>query len=187
MRRWSLGVVALVLPVTACRHTPPRLAVSSVGVAHELTGRFAGRATIADGIVTLHLDSLRVWRGAADGTEGATAALEEVTVRAVLAVDSAGTWIPLGVSPPLGIAATLAAGEHQGVMATELALPMPPDIPARDLWIVFQLHGLRRRAGAPPEQVVAYACSETNLLGVTQSAQLRARRLRASYTDACRV
>jgi len=118
-------------------------------------------------------------------TDGAT--VEGVSVRAVVARDSAGRWIPMGVSSAADIADTMRDGEERVLWGLQLDVPLPPAARARDLWIVFQFRATARTTDGDPEPVLTYACSETNLLGGTQGARARAKRLQADYAAACQL
>ena len=188
-----LGAAGGALALAACARPVPRLAVSSIGAPVPIAGYFSGVATIGADVVTLEIDSARVVVAGVDGgrVEGLTAPgaveLTDVTVRAVLAADSAGQAIPLGVSGVVEVAERLRAGEVRELRRTEFALPVPVDVRLADVWVIFQLRALALVDGATPREVLSYACSATNLTGRPASAKRRAERLRASYTDACRM
>lgn len=151
----------------------------------RLTGRFVGRTTIERDILTVHVDTARVRLRLMIPTDGAT--VEGVSVRAVVATDSAGRWIPMGVSSAADIADTMRDGEERVLWGLQLDVPLPPAARARDLWIVFQFRATARTTDGDPELVLTYACSETNLLGGTQGARARAKRLQADYAAACQL
>lgn len=176
--------LAFVLAGCATR-APVRLAASSMGAPVQVTGRFAGAVSLEGEILTLQLDSADVqYRGLQPGD---STTLEEVTVRAVVVADSAGRGIPLGVSGALAVADVLRAGERRDLGHPVMAVPLPPGVQRRDLWLAFQFRGTARPPGQEPVLVIAYACSESNLLGVTRGARARARLMRASYTAGCRL
>ena len=85
------------------------------------------------------------------------------------------------------VADVLRVGERRTLTGETLALPLPPGVPVRGLWLAFQFRGTARPAGREPELVIAYACSETNLLGATKGARLRTRRMRAGDVSACQL
>ncbi len=148
-----------------------------------MTGDFVGRVSLDAGVVTLQLDQVRVhYLGWAAGD---SASVEDVTLRAIVAADSAGIGIPLGVSAARDVAPRLAVGDTRELDGVVLAVPLPPERRARDLWIAFQFRGTVRARDAAPELLIAYTCSEMNLFGVTKSANARARRMRASYSVGC--
>jgi hypothetical protein len=208
--RFSLCVM-LVAFGGGCVHNPPRLDVSSLGTKARLTGRFSGVVRVGSDEVTLLLDSVRIsasrWdgeSGADDGARGARAErqptsdrtandgsvgweLTELSVRAVLASDSSGSTIPLGVSSAVEVSGTMRAGDERVLRDVEFALPKPIDMRLTEVWVVFQLRAIARGAGSTTQEVLSYACSRTNLLGRSKSATQRAQRLRASYTEACRL
>ena len=188
-----LGVAGAVASLAACAHSAPRLDVSSVGAPVPIAGYFAGEVRVSADMITLLLDSARVvvsgtQGGRVTGVPGAGAAeLTDVTVRAVLATDSAGHAIPLGVSGAVEVAERMRAGEARELRQTEFALPVPEKVRLADVWVLFQLRALAQSDGEQPQEILAYACSTTNLAGRAASAERRAERLRVSYTDACRV
>lgn len=183
--RLVMVVFACGLP-SACMHrSVPPLLVSSLGSPMRLTGRFVGRTTIERDILTVHVDTARVRLRLMIPTDGAT--VEGVSVRAVVATDSAGRWIPMGVSSAADVADTMRDGEERVLWGLQLDVPLPPAARARDLWIVFQFRATARTTDGDPELVLTYACSETNLLGGTQGARARAKRLQGDYAAACQL
>ncbi len=149
----------------------------------RMTGGFAGTVSLDEGVVTLQLERARVrYLGWA---EGDTATVEGVTLRAIVATDSSGVGIPLGVSAALDVAPEMAVGDVQTLDGRALAIPLPPDRRARDLWIAFQFRGTIRARTTAPDLLIAYTCSEMNLFGVTKSANARGRRMRSSYSVGC--
>lgn len=185
----GLGWAAIALVLAGCAsRAPVRLRASSVAVPGLLTGTFAGVVTVTDDVLTLQLDTAEVHYAGADTAAAANASvLDAVTVRAVLATDSAGVGIPVGASGSIPVADALQPGERRVLGVIRFDLPLPPGAPLRDLWVAFQLRGTARPEGDTPELVIAYACSETNLLGATASARVRARRMRARYVEGCRL
>lgn len=187
-RARRMRAVAACLPfvLAGCAsRAPVRLAASSVGAPVQVTGRFAGAVSLEGEVLTLQLDTADVqYLGLQPGD---STTLEEVTVRAVVAADSAGRGIPLGVSGALAVADALRAGERRDLGHPVMAVPLPPGVRPRDLWLAFQFRGTARPPGQEPVLVIAYACSESNLLGVTRGARARGRRMRASYTAGCRL
>lgn len=181
---WRPILLALALTGCAAR-TPVRLAASSVGAAVQVTGRFAGTVSLEGDVLTLHLDTADVqYLGVQPGD---TTALEGVTLRAVVAADSSGRGIPLGVSGALAVADVLRTGERRSLGRQQLAVPLPPGPRLRDLWLAFQFRGTARPPGGEPALVIAYACSAANVLGDTRQARERARRMRVDYPAACRL
>lgn len=178
--------VAFPLVLTGCAaRGPVRLWASSAGAPVQVTGQFGGTVALDGEILTLQLDSADVqYLGLQPGDR---TTLEGVTVRAVVAADSAGRAIPLGVSGALAVADALRAGERRDLGRPAMAVPLPPGVRVRDLWLAFQFRGTARPEGQEPVLVIAYACSESNLLGVTRGARARARRMRASYATGCRL
>lgn len=188
-----LAMVGMGGAVVACAHSPPRVDVSSLGAPVPLRGYFAGEVRMDDDAITLLVDSAQVVVAGTDGSSGGgvprigAAALTDITVRAVLATDSAGHAIPLGVSGAVEVADRMHAGEVRELRKAEFALPVPQDVRLADVWVIFQLRALAHNEGEQPQEILAYACSATNLAGRSASAKRRAGRLRASYTDACRL
>ena len=171
---------------SACMH--PRLSplrVSSLGTSQRLTGHFVGRTTIERGVLTVHFDTARVRVHRIAPPDSAT--LEGISVRAVIATDSAGRWIPMGVGAAVAVAETMRGDEVRELWGLELSVPLPPAARVRDLWIVFQFRATHRATDGQAVPVLSYACSETNLMGRTRSARARATRLRADYVYACRL
>lgn len=187
--RWAAGarrlglMLALGWLVGCAAHGPRRLESSSIGARLRMAGDFAGVVSLDGGIVTVQLERARVrYNGWA---EGDTASVEDVTLRAIVATDSAGVGIPLGVSGALEVAPVMSVGADVTMDGRTFAIPLPPDRRARDLWIAFQFRGTVRARRTAPELLIAYTCSEMNLFGVSKSANARARRMRASYTVGC--
>ena len=178
-------VFACGLPSACVHRGVPPLRVSSLGTPMRLTGRFVGRTTIERDILTVHVDTVRVRLHLMTPTDDAT--VEGITLRAVVAKDSAGRWIPMGVSSAADVADTMRDGEERELWGLQLAVPLPPAARARDLWIVFQFRATARTTDGDPELVLTYACSETNLLGGTRGARARAKRLQADYAAACQL
>lgn len=182
--RAVLVLAALVLAACAPR-VPVALRASSAAAPAPLTGSFAGTVLVDGDVLTLQLDTAEVrYAGLAPGDP---TLLEEVTVRAVIATDSAQVGIPLGASGTDAVADALQPGERRALGATRFDLPLPPGARLRDLWVAFQLRGTARPGGREPELVIAYACSATNLFGSTTSAKARARRMTADYASGCRL
>lgn len=176
-------LVALSFVVGCAAHAPRRLESSSIGARVRMAGDFAGTVSLDGGIVTVQLERARVrYNGWAPGD---TASVEDVTLRAIVATDSAGVGIPLGVSAALAVAPVMSIGGDVTMDGRTLAIPLPPDHRARDLWIAFQFRGTVRARSTAPELLIAYTCSEMNLFGVSKSANARARRMRASYSVGC--
>lgn len=176
-------LVALAFVVGCAAHAPRRLESSSLGARLRMAGDFAGTVSLDGGIVTVQLERARVrYNGWAPGD---TASVEDVTLRAIVATDSAGVGIPLGVSGALEVAPVLSVGADVTMDGRALAIPLPPDRRARDLWIAFQFRGTVRARSTAPELLIAYTCSEMNLFGVSKSANARARRMRTSYSVGC--
>ncbi len=176
--------IALALLTSACAHRRPHpVLATSVGAPVHVTGDFAGTVTLDDNVLTLRLERARVrylgWR------VGDSAAVEAVTLRAVVAADSAGRGIPLGVSSALEVAGEMRIGDVRSLDGAVLAVPIPPGQRVQDLWIAFQFRGTVHARDAEPALLIAYACSERNLMGESRSAEARARRMRASYTAGC--
>lgn len=183
-RAWSVVRLTAAVLLGACAaHLPRPLETSSVGAPVRMTGDFAGSVSLEDGVLSLQLARARVrYLGWAVGD---SASVEGVTLRAIVATDSAGVGIPLGVSASLDVAPVLAVGEERSMDGATLAVPLPPERRARDLWIAFQFRGTVRARGSAPELLIAYTCSEMNLFGVSKSAKARARRMRTSYSVGC--
>jgi hypothetical protein len=178
-------LTAAVLLGGCAAHLPRPLQTSSVGAPIRMTGDFAGTVTLEDGVVTLQLERARArYLGWSDGD---SASVEGVSLRAIVAADSAGVGIPLGVSAALDVASVLAVGEERSLDGATLAVPLPTERRARDLWLAFQFRGTVRAHSAAPELLIAYTCSELNLFGVSKSANARVRRMRASYSVGCRL
>lgn len=180
----GLWLAALLLAGCASR-TPVQLRAVSAAAPVRVWGDLRGVVSLDGELLSLRLDSASVQYlglAASDSTP-----LEDVTVRAVVASDSAGRGIPQGVSGALQVADVLRVGERRTLTGETLALPLPPGVPVRGLWLAFQFRGTARPAGREPELVIAYACSETNLLGATKGARLRTRRMRAGDVSACQL
>lgn len=179
-----VAVVVLVLLTAGCaRHRPNPVLATSVGSPVHVSGDLAGTVTLDDDVLTLQLQRARVrYLGWATGD---SAAVEGVTLRAVVATDSAGRGIPLGVSSAVAVAEVMHIGEVRTLDGTKLAVPLPPGQRVRDLWIAFQFRGTVHARDSEPVLLIAYACSEQNLLGASKSAKARARRMRASYAVGC--
>lgn len=174
---------ALALLGGCAGHRPRPLLSTSTGAPVRISGDFAGTVALDEGIVMLQLTRARVrYNGWASGD---TASVEGVTLRAIVAADSAGIGIPLGVSGALDVAPVLQVGEEVSMDGGMLAVPLPPERRARDLWIAFQFRGTVRARSTAPELLIAYTCSEMNLFGVSKSANARARRMRSSYSVGC--
>lgn len=170
-----------------CAHRAPRLEVTSPAAAQRLAGRFSGEVLLGEEVITLRLDSAVV-EFVASGTSGDVGVvLEDVTVRAVLAVDSAGHPIPVGASSPVDVARSLQPGEGRTLRTVEFALPVPLDVRLSEVWVAFQMGGTLRVGDAPPSALVGYACSPTNLARGSVTARQRADRLRARYDEACHM
>jgi hypothetical protein len=177
-------MAALVLAGCA-RRVPVALRASSEAAPAALLGRFTGEVSVQGDVLTLQLDTAEVrFAGLAPGD---ATLLDEVTVRAVIATDSAAVGIPLGASGATSVADALQPGERRIMGSLRFDLPLPPGARLQDLWVAFQLRGTARPVGRDAELVVAYACSETNLLGATKPARARAQRMRASYVAGCRL
>ncbi|MBK6487709.1 MAG: hypothetical protein IPF98_12705 [Gemmatimonadetes bacterium] len=183
----SLAIIALVASVLltagcAGRRPNPLLA-TSVGAPVHVSGDFVGTVTLDADVLTLQLERARVrYLGWAAGD---AAAVEGVTLRAVVAADSSGRGIPLGVSSALPVAEVMRVGDVRTLDGTVLVVPIPPGQPARDLWIAFQFRGTVHARDREPVLLIAYACSAQNLIGSSKSAKARASRMRASYTVGC--
>lgn len=181
----ALACLAAVGAAGCAARTPVRLSASSTGASVQVTGRFAGTVSLDGDVLTLQLDNAEAqYAGLRPGDR---TTLEGVTVRAVVAADSAGRGIPLGVSGALAVADVLQAGERRDLGRAVMAVPLPPGARMRDLWLAFQFRGTARPDDQEPLLVIAYVCSEANLLGVTRGARARARRMRASYGTGCRL
>jgi hypothetical protein len=162
---------------------PVALVATSVGAPVRVTGDFAGAVSLDGEVLSLRLDRARVqYLGAAPGD---STLLEGVTLRLVVASDSSERGIPLGVSGAVPVADALRVGEERRLDGATLAVPLPAERRARDLWLAFQFRGTLQPRGAAPELLIAYVCSEINLLGVTKSARARARRMRTDYALGC--
>ncbi len=84
----------------------------------------AGTVQVDGEVLSLVVDGGWVeYRG---GGGGDPVPLEALTMRAVVARDSAGRPIPLGVSGAVPVADVLRAGERRDVPRTTLAVPLPP-------------------------------------------------------------
>lgn len=182
----TVAVAVLSMGLAGCAaRSPVRLRASSAGAPVQVTGRFAGSVALDGDVLTLQLDSAEVqYLGLQPGDD---TGLEGVTVRAVVASDSAGRGIPLGVSGAVPVADALRVGERRDLGRPVMAVPLPPGVRLRDLWLAFQVRGTARPTGRAPVLVIAYACSESNVLGPTRDARARARRMRASYTAGCQL
>jgi hypothetical protein len=179
-----LALASLVLTGCAPR-VPVALRASSLAAPSPLVGTFAGTVRVEGDVLTLRLDAAEVrYVGLAPGD---STLLDEVTVRAVVATDSASVGIPLGASGSTAVADALQPGERRMLGPVRFDLPLPPGARLRDLWIAFQLRGTARPSGRTPALVITYACSATNLLGATKSAKARARRMTATYAAGCRL
>ena len=162
---------------------PAPLVASSAGTGVQVTGEFAGRVEMSGDVLKLTLDRARVqYSGVAAGDSNI---MEDVTLRAVVATDSAGHGIPLGVSAALQVADVLRAGEVRDFSGATMALPLPPGVAQRELWLAFQVRGVTRPPGREPELVIVYTCSAINLFGPTRSASARARRMQRDYPTGC--
>jgi len=182
----AVAVATLCSGLACASRGPARLHATSTGTGEPLTGEFVGHAVLEGDLVALQLDTVRVdYRGFAAGEP---TPLEGVSVRAVVAADSAGHAIPLGVSGTLQVADALQVGERRLLLGVALGIPLPPERRPRELWIAFQLQGTAHRPGRPGSAVVAYVCSAGNLLGTSRTgAAIRARDVEAGGVRACRL
>lgn len=164
---------------------PVQLRATSAASPVRVQGAVRGRVSMEGDVLSLHLDSASVQYlglSPADSTP-----LEAVTIRAVVASDSAGRGIPQGVSGALQVADVLRTGERRSLTGETMAVPLPPGMRLRDLWLAFQVRGTARPDGREPELVIAYLCSEANVMGATPRAKVRARRMRAGDASACEL
>jgi hypothetical protein len=174
----------LVALSTACAtHRPKALVATSVGAPVRVTGDFAGDVSLDGDILTLQLNRARVQYFGASAADSTV--LSGVTLRLVVASDSSERGIPLGVSGAMPVADALRVGEERRLDGATLSVPLPPERRLRDLWIAFQFRGTLQPRDAAPELLIAYVCSEINLMGGTRSARARARRMRADYAVGC--
>lgn len=164
---------------------PVRLHATTVPVRDVVQGEVAGTVQVDGEVLSLAVDGGWVeYRG---GGGGDPVPLEALTMRAVVARDSAGQPIPLGVSGAVPVADVLRAGERRDVPRTTLAVPLPPGEKLRDLWLAVQFRGTLRPDGAEPSLVIAVACGSANVLGMTKQAKQRAQRMRAGDVAVCRM
>ncbi|MFN8667795.1 MAG: hypothetical protein U0164_11515 [Gemmatimonadaceae bacterium] len=164
---------------------PTRMHAVTVPVREVVQGEVAGSVAVDGEVLSLVVDSGWVQYRGGGGADGAP--LDEVTMRAVVAIDSAGQPIPLGVSGAVAVADVLRAGERRALPRTTLAVPLPPGGRLRDLWLAVQFRGTLRPDGAEPSLVLALACSTSNVLGMTKQARQRTRRMQAGDATVCRM
>lgn len=185
---WGQSVLLClaVLSLAGCAsRIPVQLRATSPASPLRVQGEVRGRVSMDGDVLSLQLDSASVQYlglSPADSTP-----LEAVTIRAVVASDSAGRGIPQGVSGALQVADVLRTGERRSLTGETMAVPLPPGMRLRDLWLAFQVRGTARPDGREPELVIAYLCSEANVLGATKRAKVRARRMRAGDAAACQL
>ncbi|MCC6928447.1 MAG: hypothetical protein IT359_05575 [Gemmatimonadaceae bacterium] len=148
-------------------------------------GEVDASVAIEGDVLSLVVDSGWVqYRG---GGTADSVPLDDVTMRAVVASDSAGLPVPLGVSGAVTVADVLRTGERRSLPRTTLAVPLPPGGSLRDLWLAVQFRGTLHPDGAEPSLVTALACGTTNVLGMTKQARQRSRRMQAGDVAVCRL
>lgn len=148
-------------------------------------GEVSGAVSVDGDVLSLGVDSGWVQYRGGDGADRVP--LDAVTMRAVVARDSAGWSIPLGVSGPVAIADVLRVGERHALPRVTLAVPLPPGEAVRDLWLAVQFRGTLHPDGAEPSLVTALACGTSNVLGMTRQAKQRVRRMQGGDSVVCRM
>jgi hypothetical protein len=83
------------------------------------------------------------------------------------------------------VAPRLAPGQSVTLDQLTFTVAGIEDAPLADLWLAARLGVMQHLPGVPEGLLWSYACSEQNILGVTEASRERAKQMKAAYSHTC--